>query len=63
MSIDECLDNGIKIQTLRQLFTLREGIDLVNRKLPPKIIGDPPLKYGPLKGITVEYVKFYRKFC
>jgi len=63
MSIEECLENGIKIQTLRQLFTLREGINLSNNKLPPRVYGDPPLKDGPLKGITVEYAEFYRKYC
>jgi aldehyde:ferredoxin oxidoreductase len=63
MSIEECLENGIKIQTIRQLFTLREGVELSNNTLPPRVIGDPPLKDGPLKGITVEYAEFYRKFC
>ena len=63
MSIEECLENGIRIQTLRQLFTLREGVDLLNNTLPPRVIGNPPLKDGPLKGITVEYAEFYRKFC
>lgn len=63
MTIDECLETGLRIQTLRQVFTLREGIDIVNNKLNDRVVGNPPFDKGPTKGITVDYIKFYKEFC
>ena len=42
MKIDECFETGFRIQTLRQAFTLREGIDIVNNKLNDRVVGNPP---------------------
>jgi len=61
--IDEYITIGLRIQTLRQAFTLREGIKLSQNELPDRVIGDPPAKKGPLKGTTVEYKDFYKKYC
>ncbi|MFX0075340.1 MAG: aldehyde ferredoxin oxidoreductase family protein [Candidatus Hermodarchaeota archaeon] len=63
MDIDEYLTTGLRIQTLRQAFTLREGIELIMNELPDRVIGIPSPKKGPLKGKTVEYKEFYRKYC
>lgn len=60
--LNECIEVGLRIQTLRQAFTLREGIDLANNKLPGRVVGNPPDKKGPTKGISVEYQK-YEDFC
>ena len=61
--IDDYLTTGLRIQTLRQAFTLREGIQLSRNELPDRVIGNPPAKKGPLKGKTIEYKDFYRKYC
>jgi aldehyde:ferredoxin oxidoreductase len=63
MDIDEYITTGLRIQTLRQAFTLREGIKLSQNELPDRIIGHPQAKKGPFKGKTVEYKEFYRNYC
>ncbi len=63
MTIDELITIGLRIQTLRQIFTLREGIDIANNKLPGRVTGHPPDKRGPTKDISVEYKEFYAGFC
>ena len=54
MDIEEILKIGARIQTLRQVFNLREGIDHSTIKLPPRLIGIPPKNNGPLAGITID---------
>ncbi|MHA2288041.1 MAG: aldehyde ferredoxin oxidoreductase family protein [Promethearchaeota archaeon] len=61
--IDDYITTGLRIQTLRQAFTLREGIEISRNELPDRVIGNPPAKKGPLKGKKIEYKDFYRKFC
>ncbi|MFX1311937.1 MAG: aldehyde ferredoxin oxidoreductase family protein, partial [Promethearchaeota archaeon] len=39
LTFDELIKTGIRIQTLRQAFTLREGIDIINNKLPERAVG------------------------
>jgi len=63
ITVDECLNIGLRIQTLRQAFTLREGINIANNKLPGRVIGDPPDERGPTKGISVDYQNYYEGFC
>ena len=45
---------GERIACMRQAFNLREGITPKDFKLPDRILGKPPLKKGPLKGITID---------
>ncbi|MFX1488688.1 MAG: aldehyde ferredoxin oxidoreductase family protein [Promethearchaeota archaeon] len=63
VDVHECIKTGHRIQTLRQAFNIREGIDISQNRLPNRVIGDPPDKKGPNKGKTVEYIEFYKKFC
>ncbi|MFW9970682.1 MAG: aldehyde ferredoxin oxidoreductase family protein [Candidatus Odinarchaeota archaeon] len=63
MSIDELIRIGLRIQTLRQAFNLREGIDIANNKLPGRVTGHPPDERGPTKGISIEYEEFYKGYC
>ncbi|MFX1571766.1 MAG: aldehyde ferredoxin oxidoreductase family protein [Promethearchaeota archaeon] len=63
INIDEIIKIGLRIQTLRQAFTLREGIDIAKNTLPGRVIGDPPDIKGPTKGITIEYEDFYKGYC
>ncbi len=51
-NIEELIKTGLRIQNLRQAFTLREGVKLANNKLLGRAIGDPPDERGPLEGIT-----------
>jgi aldehyde:ferredoxin oxidoreductase len=63
INIDGLTKIGLRIQTLRQAFTLREGIDIANNELPGRVIGNPPDERGPTKGVTVEYQEFYEGYC
>ena len=49
---DEYLEIGKRIQTLRQMFNIREGVDPRSLKVSPRAQGIPPLEEGPLKGKT-----------
>jgi aldehyde:ferredoxin oxidoreductase len=59
---DEYMEMGKRIQTLRQLFNIKHGVDPRSFKLPKRMQGIPPLTNGPLKGKTVpveEMVKYH----
>ena len=49
LSIDEIFKVGFRIHTLRQAFTIREGIIMVNNE--------------PHKGKTIDYKEDYKGFC
>lgn len=51
ISPDEFLATGWRIQTLRQMFNAREGA--IRHEIPKRLLGDPPLTKGPLKGISL----------
>ena len=51
---DHYMEIGERIQTLRQLFNIRQGIDPAAISLPRRMSGDPPLPGGPLKGIRLN---------
>ncbi|MHA1148688.1 MAG: aldehyde ferredoxin oxidoreductase family protein [Promethearchaeota archaeon] len=63
ISIEELLNVGYRSQTLRQAFTLREGVMIAENRLPGRTIGDPPFLEGPHKGKTIDYVGDYRGYC
>ncbi|MDI6775744.1 MAG: aldehyde ferredoxin oxidoreductase family protein [Syntrophales bacterium] len=54
LTLKELITTGMRIQTLRHLFNIREGISPQDFVLPERIIGSPPLSDGPLKGITID---------
>ena len=63
LSIDDILKVGYRIQTLRQAFTIREGVIIANNELPGRIFGDPPFESGPHRGKTIDYKTDYKGFC
>ncbi len=63
ISINKLIQIGLRIQTLRQAFTLREGIELANNRLPGRVTGHPPDEKGPTKGVSIEYIEFYKGYC
>ncbi len=50
---DEYMEIGKRIQTLRQMFTIKHGIDPISYMISPRMAGVPPLTAGPNKGKTV----------
>lgn len=51
---DHYMEIGERIQTLRQLFNIKQGIDPASVTLPKRMLGDPPLTSGPLKGVRLD---------
>jgi aldehyde:ferredoxin oxidoreductase len=64
LSADQFMEIGLKIQTLRQLFNVKHGIQPQNVIMNGRVKGAPPLTGGALKGITLsieDMVRFYWK--
>ena len=53
-SEDELLKAGERIYNMRHVFNLREGINPIEYKDHPRIIGRPPQKEGPLAGASAD---------
>lgn len=51
LSFDDLITTGWRIQTLRQMFNGRAGA--IRHKIAARAIGDPPMKKGPLKGVSI----------
>jgi len=51
---DELLQTGERISNIRQAFNIREGLNPLEFKVPDRVLGRPPLKEGPLAGVTVD---------
>lgn len=54
LSPEEYMQVGRRIQTLRQLFNIRQGIDPWSLKTNPRMIGFPPLPAGPNRGRSFD---------
>ncbi len=50
----EYLRIGQRIQTLRQMFNIREGIDPKSLKINRRLLGEPPQQNGPNRGVTYD---------
>jgi len=63
ISVDEILEIGWRIQTLRQMFNAREGA--IRHEVSKRAIGDPPMEKGPLKGKKIDVepmIKYYYEY-
>lgn len=60
--MERIIETGVRIFTIRHAFNLREGINPLKRNLPGRIIGDPPLKEGNVKNVTVDYQTMTAEF-
>jgi aldehyde:ferredoxin oxidoreductase len=52
--MEECLETGERIEVVRHLFGLRQGCNPLAVRVPPRVMGDPPLATGPTAGVTVD---------
>ncbi len=53
-NLDEVFKTGERIYTMRHVFNLRDGHNPLTRNVPGRMIGEPPLKEGNVKGVTVD---------
>jgi aldehyde:ferredoxin oxidoreductase len=51
-----------RIETLRHSFNVREGIKPKDFKMTGRARGEPPLEYGPHKGVTLRSEEAQRLF-
>jgi aldehyde:ferredoxin oxidoreductase len=54
LSLEDLLRIGHRVQVLRHLFNLREGIHPDDVSLPGRASGHPPLERGPLRGVSLD---------
>lgn len=54
LSPQEYLIIGQRIQTLRQMFNIREGVDPWSLKISRRLTGNPPQQSGPNRGVTFD---------
>jgi aldehyde:ferredoxin oxidoreductase len=59
---EEYMEIGHRIQTLRQMFNIREGIDPHSLKVSKRLFGDPPLSEGPNKGVSYDLDKLMKGY-
>ncbi len=62
LNTKELLKIGLRIQTQRLAFSLREGINPYLVSLPGRIWGEVPHEKGPLKGKIIDYKRMARAF-
>jgi aldehyde:ferredoxin oxidoreductase len=62
LSVADVLTAGARIQTLRQCFNVREGIQPSDVKLPERMTGRPPQKEGPVADVTVDVDSLAREY-
>ncbi len=55
LDMEGALKVGERIGNIRQAFNIREGITLKDFKIPPRLLGNPPLAEGPTAGKQVDY--------
>jgi aldehyde:ferredoxin oxidoreductase len=53
---------GKRIQTIRQLFNVREGIDPHSLAISPRAAGHPPLQRGANRGRSVQLTALMRDY-
>lgn len=58
----DLLEISNRIATMRQVFNVREGFRPSDFKLPDRILGKPPMKDGPLAGVTLDLEKERKKY-
>lgn len=51
---EELLKTGERIANIRQAFNIREGLNPLKFKVSDRVLGKPPLKEGPVAGVTVD---------
>lgn len=58
----QVLTAGARIQTLRQSFNIREGLQPADIKMPQRMVGRPPHAEGPVAGVTLDVDSLAREY-
>jgi aldehyde:ferredoxin oxidoreductase len=61
-TLDAVLTIGERIANLRQAFNVREGMNPLEYSISGRLVGRPPMKEGPLAGVTIDEEAVGREF-
>ena len=61
-TLEEVLTTGERVANMRQAFNLREGLNPLEYTVSGRLVGKPPLKAGPLAGVTIDQDAVNREF-
>ncbi len=62
VDVNELVKIGRRIQILRHIFNVKQGINQYSIKPPGRVMGDPPLQAGPTSGITIDYETMRKEY-
>ena len=60
---DSCVTIGERIENIRHLFNLREGINPLTITVNQRSLGRPPLEKGATAGITIDEEALIDEYC
>jgi aldehyde:ferredoxin oxidoreductase len=60
--LEEVFKTGMRIATIRHAFNLRDGHNPLTRNVPGRLVGEPPITKGNVRGVTVDYRTMLREF-
>jgi aldehyde:ferredoxin oxidoreductase len=55
LNVENLKQTGQRIGTMLHLFNLREGFKLSDFTMPERARGNPPLRAGPTRGVTLDF--------
>ncbi|GAI84666.1 unnamed protein product [marine sediment metagenome] len=53
-TLEELITVGERVANMRQGFNIRDEVNLINEYFPSLVLGNPPFRKGPLKGVTID---------
>jgi aldehyde:ferredoxin oxidoreductase len=62
LTLEELIKTGERILNMRQVFNVREGLNLTEFKIPDRLLGKPPFKEGPLAGVTINKDVWFKEY-
>ena len=62
LNVDNLVETGQRIATMMHAFNLREGFKPSDYVTPARVLGDPPLKAGPLKNVKLDIEELKKQY-
>jgi len=63
LTTEEYYKIGERIANIRHAFNLREGLNPLKFPFPKRMVGEPPLEHGNVRGVTVDYKLQIKEYC
>jgi aldehyde:ferredoxin oxidoreductase len=62
VTTEDLTKTGERIANIRQAFNVREELNLIQFKIPGRLLGKPPLNDGPLAGVTINEHALFKEY-